>query len=206
MPPPMTTTRPGATPGTPPSSKPRPPSGFSRKYAPAWAASRPAISLTGAGLDGDVVSALAELTRARRRERDAVLVGLDSLGDADLQAASPYLARVTRLASVEIQEQSRERLGVLDLAHLRCDLVSGPADDLELFVTFRTRLAAVEALGKEEVHLLAAETGGRVERRHVEPGAARQARLLLQLSLRAPKRCLALLQRARRQLDELLAH
>src|SRR3954452_1637421 len=44
----MTTTRPGATPGTPPSRSPRPPSGFSRKYAPACAASRPAISLIGA--------------------------------------------------------------------------------------------------------------------------------------------------------------
>src|SRR5215211_7760045 len=44
----MMRTRPGATPGTPPSSIPRPPSGFSRKYAPAWAAMRPAISLIGA--------------------------------------------------------------------------------------------------------------------------------------------------------------
>src|SRR5918998_1476109 len=48
MPPPMTTTSPGATPGTPPSRSPRPPSGFSRKVAPACAASRPAISLIGA--------------------------------------------------------------------------------------------------------------------------------------------------------------
>ena len=48
MPPPMTTTCPGATPGTPPRRRPRPPSGFSRKYAPAWAASLPAISLIGA--------------------------------------------------------------------------------------------------------------------------------------------------------------
>src|SRR5215210_467218 len=48
MPPPITRTRPGATPGTPPSSRPRPPSGFSRKYAPACAARRPAISLIGA--------------------------------------------------------------------------------------------------------------------------------------------------------------
>ena len=39
---------PARRPGTPPSSRPRPPSGFSRKYAPACAASRPAISLIGA--------------------------------------------------------------------------------------------------------------------------------------------------------------
>ena len=38
----------GATPGTPPSSSPRPPNGFSRKYAPACAASRPATSDIGA--------------------------------------------------------------------------------------------------------------------------------------------------------------
>src|SRR3954451_9280759 len=44
----MISTRPGATPATPPSSRPRPPSGFSRKYAPACAERRPAISLIGA--------------------------------------------------------------------------------------------------------------------------------------------------------------
>ena len=44
----MITTRPGATPGTPPSSSPRPPNGFSRKYAPACEASRPATSDIGA--------------------------------------------------------------------------------------------------------------------------------------------------------------
>ena len=179
MPPPSTSTRPGATPGTPPSSSPRPPSGFSRKYAPACAASRPAISLIGASsgsrrssvstvsyatavmplstsarvsgssaamwryvkstspsrrrgysaaigsftlssssglrpdvVDGDdaragalvvgvgeraavagrrldehLVALLHELARARRRQRDAVLVGLDLLGDADAHDA-----------------------------------------------------------------------------------------------------------------------
>src|SRR2546427_1259375 len=40
----------------------------------------------GTGLDCDVMSALPELTRTRRRERDAVLVGLDLLGDTDLQS------------------------------------------------------------------------------------------------------------------------
>src|SRR5580765_226009 len=48
MPPLFRSTRPGATPGTPPRRRPRPPSGFSRKYAPACAARRPAISLIGA--------------------------------------------------------------------------------------------------------------------------------------------------------------
>ena len=47
-PPPMTMTLPAATPGTPPSSRPRPPSGFSSMKAPAWVAILPAISLIGA--------------------------------------------------------------------------------------------------------------------------------------------------------------
>ena len=37
----------------------------------------------GAGLDDDLVAALDELARPGRRQRDAVLLGLDLLGDAD---------------------------------------------------------------------------------------------------------------------------
>src|SRR2546430_2416656 len=47
-PPPMTITVAAATPGTPPSRIPRPPSGFSSMNAPAWVAILPAISLIGA--------------------------------------------------------------------------------------------------------------------------------------------------------------
>ena len=47
-PPPMTITFPAATPGTPPSSSPRPPNGFSNMNAPAWVAILPATSLIGA--------------------------------------------------------------------------------------------------------------------------------------------------------------
>ena len=47
-PPPITSTLPAATPGTPPSSSPRPPSGFSSMNAPAWVAILPATSLIGA--------------------------------------------------------------------------------------------------------------------------------------------------------------
>ena len=47
-PPPITTTRPGATPGTPPSSTPRPPLGLCRAEAPTCVANRPATSLMGA--------------------------------------------------------------------------------------------------------------------------------------------------------------
>ena len=47
-PPPITITLAAATPGTPPSRMPRPPSGFSSMNAPAWVAILPAISLIGA--------------------------------------------------------------------------------------------------------------------------------------------------------------
>jgi hypothetical protein len=47
-PPPMIITVAAATPGTPPSSTPRPPSGRSRKNAPACVAIFPATSLIGA--------------------------------------------------------------------------------------------------------------------------------------------------------------
>ncbi|CAB4930754.1 unannotated protein [freshwater metagenome] len=45
---PIITTRPGATPGTPPSKTPRPPLGFCSAVAPTCVASRPATSLIGA--------------------------------------------------------------------------------------------------------------------------------------------------------------
>ena len=47
-PPPMITTRAGATPGTPPSSMPAPPCAFSRQWAPTCTDMRPATSLMGA--------------------------------------------------------------------------------------------------------------------------------------------------------------
>ena len=47
-PPPMIITVAAATPGTPPSRMPRPPSGFSSMKAPACVAILPAISLIGA--------------------------------------------------------------------------------------------------------------------------------------------------------------
>ncbi len=48
VPAPITTTRPGRTPGAPPSSTPRPPLPRSRKWAPICGARRPATSLMGA--------------------------------------------------------------------------------------------------------------------------------------------------------------
>jgi hypothetical protein len=46
-PPPITITLPGITPGTPPSSTPRPPWAFSSAVAPAWIDIRPATWLIG---------------------------------------------------------------------------------------------------------------------------------------------------------------
>ena len=46
-PPPMITMSAGGTPGTPPSSTPRPPFSFSRQRAPTWGAMRPATSDIG---------------------------------------------------------------------------------------------------------------------------------------------------------------
>ena len=43
-------------------------------------------------LDEDVVTTLEQLTRACRRERDAVLVGLDLAGDADLHGGGTIAA------------------------------------------------------------------------------------------------------------------
>jgi hypothetical protein len=49
--------------------------------------------LPRAGLDEHLVAALAELARAGRRQRDAVLVRLDFPGHADFHAGEPYLSR-----------------------------------------------------------------------------------------------------------------
>ena len=50
-------------------------------------------ALSRAGLDEHLVAALAELTRAGRRQRNAVLVRLDFPGHADFHAGEPYLSR-----------------------------------------------------------------------------------------------------------------
>ena len=54
-------------------------------------------ALAGAGLDEHLVAALGQLAHAGGRERDAVLVGLDLGGDADLHRAPPLpVARPSR--------------------------------------------------------------------------------------------------------------
>src|SRR5699024_8701172 len=78
---------------------------------------RERASVTRCRLDDDIVAALHELARARRRQRDAVLVGLDLPGDSDPQIA-PTLAGGT---VPEKENEPRERLRVLELAEPRFD-------------------------------------------------------------------------------------
>ena len=54
---------------------------------------RKGTALARRRLDEHVMSLQHELPRARRRERDAVLVGLDLLGDADTQDARTLAGR-----------------------------------------------------------------------------------------------------------------
>ena len=62
--------------------------------------------LAGTSLDDDVMTPLPEFTRARRRERDAVLVRLDLPCNTDLHGASPYLvdrsARLRRYFETDV--------------------------------------------------------------------------------------------------------
>ncbi len=63
MPPPITATTPGAAPGTPDSSTPRPPLRISSACMPTWIASRPAIwdigASSGVPPDGDTTVSYA---------------------------------------------------------------------------------------------------------------------------------------------------
>src|SRR5947207_12015669 len=108
--------------------------------------------------------------------------------------------RVT-LPCGQIQEQPRKGLGVFDLSEPRHDLVNPPAHELELFVRLRACLAALDALGGEEMHALSAEARCRVERGELAPGPARQSGLLLELAASAVERSLALFERSRRELE-----
>src|SRR5204862_5571964 len=82
----------------------------------------------------------------------------------------------------QIQKQSGERLGVLDLSEPRCDLADAPPHELELFVRLGACLAPLDALRGEEVHAFAAEAGCRVERGELAPRSAGQPRLLRKLA------------------------
>ena len=111
-PPPITITFAAATPGTPPSRMPRPPSGFSRKKAPAWVAILP----------GDLAH--------RREQRQPALRVLDGLvGDAGRAARLQGLGQLRRGRQVQVGEQRVLRAQHLDLVRLR---LLDPEDHLRL--------------------------------------------------------------------------
>ena len=126
-PPPITITVAAATPGTPPSRIPRPPSGFSRKKAPAWVAILPATSLIGASSGSPPW---------------AVLDGL--VGDAGRAALLERLGELRRRGQVQVGEQGVLRPQHLDLRRLR---LLDPQDHLRL-VEDRVRVGQdLRALG-----------------------------------------------------------
>ena len=108
MPPPSTTTEPGATPATPPSSTPRPPMGRSRWRAPACTASRPAISLIGASRGSRPARVLHRLVGDGRRPGRAQGGGHARVG-GQVQVGEQHL--------VLAQQRELVRLGLLDLEH-----------------------------------------------------------------------------------------
>src|SRR5919204_250937 len=128
IPPPITTTRPGATPGTPPSSSPRPPSGFSRKYAPACAARRPAISLIGAssGRAPESVSTVSYATAAMPLSTSACVSGASAamwryVKRTRPSRSRPYSASIgsftLRSSSLDSQTSSTETIRAPPLSY-----------------------------------------------------------------------------------------
>src|SRR4051795_13764198 len=121
-PPPMIATLPARTPGTPPSSRPRPPSGFSSMNAPAWVAILPATSLIGASSGSrprapSTLSYAAPAPPASPRPRASVL------GRRVGAAGRPRLAQPGRelgvRREVQVGEQRVARLEHRDLGRLR---------------------------------------------------------------------------------------
>src|SRR3954465_13856257 len=111
-PPPMTITWADATPGTPPSRIPRPPSGFSSMKAPACVAILPATSLIGAS-SGRGPPAAPPVSLARRRAPAAVRDGL--VGDAGRARVAQPLRQLRGGREVQVGE---ERLPGAQQRHL----------------------------------------------------------------------------------------
>ena len=119
-PPPMIITVAAATPGTPPSRMPRPPSGFSSMKAPACVAILPAISLIGAssgsrpsrvldGLVGDAGRARLAQARGQLGVGREVQVGEQRLARA---AAAPTSSGCGSFTFRTISASREHRLGV----------------------------------------------------------------------------------------------
>src|SRR3954451_23440981 len=135
-PPPMTITFAAATPGTPPSSTPRPPSGFSTTNAPARAPAQtppaPAERLLEherARLVGDLAGHLAH----RREQRQAPVRVLDRLvGDADGARLAQASREVGSGREVEVCEErvlGAQQVNLLRLRLLHAEDQLGLAED-----------------------------------------------------------------------------
>ena len=107
-PPPITITLAAATPGTPPSRMPRPPSGFSSMKAPAWVAILPAISLIGASSGRRPRRVLDRLVGDAGGARVAEATGQLRIG-RQVQVGEEQLAGAQHL--------DLDRLRLLDLDH-----------------------------------------------------------------------------------------
>ena len=139
----MTTTWPGATPGTPPSRRPRPPSGFSRKYAPACAASRPAISLIGASSGSAPVARLDGLVRDRgdaaldERVRQRLVRREVQVREEHEPVAQPPVLGVDRL--LDLEQELGVAPDVVDGDDLRTDRLVRVVGERAAFARARAR-------------------------------------------------------------------
>ena len=142
---------------------------------------------TGARLDRDLVTGVDQLERARGRQRDAVLVGLDLLGDADPHGGASLDDCPSQESRLAIGNRSSSPTRVLASSMSSSSdwqLVQRHAHDVELLAGSGAALALLEARRDEQVDLLVGEAGRGEERRHLHPLAAVQAGLLAQLALR----------------------
>src|SRR2546423_1167364 len=121
-------------------------------------------------------------------------------------AGVPRAARVpsASVARVEVEQKPCDRLRILELGDEAAQLRHRDRHELDRLVRLLASLPLLDAFGDEEPHALSAEARRRVEGRQLAPGASGQAGLLLQLALRGHERLLALRQRPRRQLEQLL--
>src|SRR6266536_6333067 len=106
------------------------------------------------------------------------------------------LGVASEATSAEVQQQSGERLRILELADPRGQLRDRDPDELDRLVALQALFAFLDALGEEHVHQLPAEAGRRPERRGVSPVAAAEPRLFGELALRRRQGLLVPVERA----------
>src|SRR5438552_4740440 len=106
---------------------------------------------------------------------------------------------------MQVEEQARECLCILDLVQPGRDLARRPAHDFQLLVRLRARPAPFEAVGDEEMHPFAAEPGRRVEGGELTPRASGEPCLLLELAARTVAPTYPVLACARGKFEQVFA-